>query len=243
LKIRDPTQHPVAILTILQDDPLAQSQSPFDFSQLSQFMSMTDNIHKKVKKDEVKVPKVERKVEEIPMSQSMNFDMSKMQITLMQATFIQDMHTVPETIYPEAKDIYKTISIKNTGNTVFPKNAFIEPVGQIGGIKTPLPQVETDKAFTALLIVKSPGKIGNYSSQWRVAYVDQNGQTQAMCEPFSLNFTIVERPMEKRYPTEVVRKAKELFEYLPQYTLDFLLETVTGAPQLTIEDFLENLLA
>jgi len=167
------------------------------------------------------------------------------------------MGTVPEVIYPEIKEIYKTISIKNTGNTKFPKNTFIEPVGDISGVKTPLPQLEVEKLFTALLIIKSPCKPGKFSSQWRIGYTDEKNQTVYICSPFALEFTVNEKPVpapkvEKKmesqtpgreFPPDVVKKAKYLVEFLPQYNVDFLMEAVQLAGDVAIEDILENLLS
>jgi hypothetical protein len=270
LKIKNESQHPVAVLTILQDDPMVPQGQNFDFAQLSRLMSPKEQVckHQKVeKKSEPKVQmetettqsSLQKRLEQISLVESQDvskLEMEKLKISVLSASFIKDLGTVPEIIYPEIKEIYKTISLKNTGNTAFPKNCFIEPIGEISGVKTPLPQLEADKLFTALLIVKSPAKPGKFVSQWRVVYTDQKKQTQVIGEPFALEFTINEKvapqalktektvePVRKEFAPDVVKKAKYLCELLPQYELAFILEAVDLAGNASVEDILENLLA
>ena len=115
----------------------------------------------------------------------------------------------------------------------------------------------------ASLIIKSPGKSGCYTSKWRICYTDSKGEIHQIGESFSLEFVILDKQIvnqdkpvlvvkqpeikeemkQKVYPSEVTEKAKKILDFLPQYSLEFLQETIQTSPKLTIEELLENLLS
>jgi len=251
LKIKDPKQHPVAVLTILQDDQMDMAQQELEFSRLKKFMSSQDNIYKHQKVE--KKAEDKKKIEEIPMTQSIDvsgLDLEKLRISTYKADFVKDLSTVPEVIYPEVKEIYKTITIKNTGTEELPKNCYLEPFGEIAGISTPLPALGVGKTFTALLIIKNSGKAGKFASQWRIRFSKEK-ETFDLCEPFTLEFNVVEKPVKKEekvsngkreYSAGIVKKAKEIAELLPQYDLEFLMETIEASGNSSVEELLENLM-
>jgi len=243
-------------LTILADDGVDVAQQQLEMSRLKMFMSSQDNIYKHQKVERKVEPKI--KVEEIiPMTQSVEvsgLDLSKLKISEFKAEFVKDISTVPDVVYPEIKEIYKTISIKNTGNAVLPKNCFLQPFGDTAGISTPLPPLEVGKSFTALLIIKNPGKVGKFVSQWRMRYT-QEKETMNISEPFKLEFNVAEKPNmkveqvvkveengKKKYSAEIVKKAKELGELLPQYDMEFLMEAIESSGNPSIQELIENLM-
>jgi hypothetical protein len=179
-------------------------------------------------------------------------DLSKLTISSYKAEFVKELSTVPEVVYPETKEIYKTISVKNTGNSNLPANCYLEPFGDIAGVATPLPPLEVGKSFTALLIVKNTGKVGKFVSQWRIRYNNaEKKEILDLSEPFALEFNVVEKPVaikeekisnaRKEFSSEIIKKAKEVHEFLPQYTLEFLMETIESSGNPTVQELIENL--
>jgi len=251
LKIKNPKQHPVAILTILQDDEAPQETVP-NQSFMQHLMSSKDQIFKKFRKSSVE--KEESKSEEkpakieVPVNQSASLlDLSNLKISYLGASFIKEVSTVPDVIDTDTKEIYKTVTIQNTGNTKFPKDTFIQASGDVLGFETPVPQLEPGKTFNASLIIRSTGKSGSFNSQWKICNKDENGQFQQIGEPFSLKFDVVEKKVpqsvtQSPYPSAVRAKAIEVHEFLPQYSLEFLMETINSSPKLTIQELIENLM-
>jgi len=226
LKIKNESQHPVAIMTILREDapPKPSTNASSLFSKLAESLNISSLIPK--------LPVIKAEVTETTIASV-------------------------ENIYTEIKEIIKSVTIKNTGNTTFPKNSFIEATGDIIGAKVPVPELEAGKTFSTVLVIKSPCQAGNFASFWRVGYTDDKKQTQYVSETCELNFTILNKPVvvpkvEKKVETEtagrefapeIVTKAKWLSEFLPQYTLEFLTEAVYLAGDLEVEDLMENLIS
>jgi len=174
-------------------------------------------------------------------------DISQLKISHLAAQFVKEMATVPEIITTDTKEIYKTVTIQNTGNTPFPKDTFIHAIGDILGFETPVPQLEPSKTFNASLVIRATGKLGSFTSQWKICYRDDNGQFQQIGEPFSLKFEVVEKKASEivvptKYSSEVQKRAAEVREFLPQYSLEFLMETINSSPKLTLQELIENLM-
>jgi len=144
--------------------------------------------------------------------------------------------------------------VTNTGSQVL-KNAFIENVDGIQGSRINLPDIEVGKSFNALLVLQSVRIAGKFASFWRVAV--QNSE-EFISDMLVVEFELFDKPVVapkkveekiveketagKEFPAEVMTKAKLLHECLPQYTLEFLTEAVSMAPNMDLEDLMTNLI-
>jgi len=159
-----------------------------------------------------------------------------------------------EKLYPEIKEILKTVSVTNIGTETI-KNAFLDNVLGVAGDKVPLPEIEVGKSFNTIVVMKSPMMPGQFSSFWRVCVNESDNR--CISETIPLDFAILEKPVVvvskpvvvektvtsgKEYSPEVVKKAKQLLEILPQYTLEFLEDAVESAGNADLEDLMINLM-
>jgi len=175
--------------------------------------------------------------------------------SIVSASITETPSSFEEKLYPEIKEIYRTVSVKNTGNEIL-KNAYLENVLGIAGDKVQLPEIEVGKTFNTIVTMKSPMIPGLFTSFWRLVSLNEKKENVYGSE-IALDFKILEKPVVakvvekviekettkgREYSPEVVKKAKQLLEILPQYTLEFLEDAVESAGNAEIEDLMINLM-
>jgi len=250
LKIKNDSQHPIQVITILNEDAYpAQPRVQETQNWLNNLLSAvtgnaaqngptqkqnTQTAPVKVNKQEEETLK--EKCEETPRV----VEEETPKGNLFDATFVREINTIPEKIQVSDLIIYKTISLKNNGTGAWPKNAFIESEGEIFGENCKLPAIEAGKEFSTVLIIQSPKKFGNFQSKWRFGYVDEKGAKQLFGLGFIVEFRIAdekpegietpeEKPVEekkKQFSAEVLQKAEIILEIFPQTKLQDVCEYI-----------------
>jgi len=143
-------------------------------------------------KEEEKVQNVPEKIE-YPKFESKPIDEkieNKSELKLLDVELIKELSTVPEVVSEKDLVLYKTIELKNTGTTQWPKNVFIKTISDIKGENGILQSLAPGKSVTAVLIIKSPCKPGQYKMPWRVCYNDEKANTQYFGNPITISFEI-----------------------------------------------------
>jgi len=170
-------------------------------------------------------------------------------VPVIQATITENQVENDKQIYaPEVKDICRMVNVKNTGTETI-KNAFLVCNDSNPSSKVILPDIEAGKSFNTIVIINAPKQSGTSKSAWKVW---SNGAH--ISEEITFEFTVLaqEKPVEKivvetkkpekQFSSAVVAKAKQLAEFLPQYSLEFLLDAVDMAGNAELEDIMSSLL-
>lgn len=275
LKIKNSSQHPVEVITVLREDAYPAQSRPQQANMsmhsqeiqglLNNLMStVTANVSQASKPTQEQntqtVPvQTEKKEEEAPVQTKDETPGEKKeeeetpQGNEFDAMLIKEISTIPEKI--EAKDltIYKTISVRNTGLRAWPKNSYIESEGEISGESCKLPSIEAGKEFSTVLIMKSPGKQGNFQSKWRFGYIDEKGNNKNFGKEFTVEFKIggaeanlfaeveqEKQEKQERFAPEVMEKALAVQEIFPQANLDEICEYIEQEAEKTIEELVQD---
>jgi len=213
----------------------------------------TDEKKEETKTEEPKTeePKTQPKKEE-PLIQELKLD----------GKFLRDASTVPSKITVKDLVIYKTITLKNTGNVEWPRSVFLTPVNEIKGQKTKLVNLGPGKEMSAIVVIESPCAPGEFASCWRLAYTNEKNETVFIGEEFHLEFKVEvpetkkEEPKEepkkeepkkveetkKQYPEKVKKAAATLIELFPEANHANLLDAINDHPELSMEEIIENYL-
>jgi len=185
----------------------------------------------KIEIPKVEVPKVEI-IQVIPQPQPEVFK-------LYDVVLSKEIKNLPEIITVDDKDLYKTISVKNTGILDFPQGTYIKNSDQKYAQKTLIPALEINKEYSAVLRIKLPQKIGNHTSTWVVAFKNEEGKEEFIGAPIVLKYEI----SEKQFTPEQMTKAKQLQELFPGKEFKDYCESVKLAGNISMEELIENFLA
>jgi hypothetical protein len=275
LKIKDPKHHPRAMITILDEDiphmnvhdlRASISQRFTHFSketrdQMTKAISgITEKLFNSVPPKEEEVPvKVEEKIEVLVENLVQS---QKKEEKVLDVLFTKEICTIPARVTVNDKAIYKTISLKNTGRSEWPSNAFVRNVDGVSGQDTRVVQLAPGKEFSCILILENPAQAGEYTSTWRLTFHDDKGEIQHAGEPFTVNFTVVEPELtqsqlkkkeaeqkkveekpKKEYAKKTWDSARHLKEIFPEADIDHLLEVVSQNARLSLEELVESYLA
>jgi len=150
----------------------------------------------------------------------------------------KEVQTIPAVVYPQDKELYKTITIKNVGILDFPAGAYIRHLTDKQSQKVLLPTLEVNKEYNAVLRIKSAQKPGKYTSSWVVAFKNENGEEELIGKPIIFLCEVSEK-----IPADVLSKAKTLHELFPEKDINFFVECVKTAGNCTVEELIENFLA
>jgi len=219
---------------------------------LKKFMPKEEKIvpqPEKKKEEKIEVPKPQEtpveKIQEIeikPVVPKLNFN------------FIKEISTIPSKIGVKDLVVYKTISLKNTGASEWPKSTFLTSVNEVKGQQAKLINLSPGKEMSAILIIDSPCKPGQFISAWRLAFINEKNETIFIGEPFSVNFEI-DQPIEqikkeepkkeepkKEYPENIKKLALQMKDIFPEADLNTLLEFISNTPDLPLEELVNSYL-
>jgi len=215
LKIKNSTQNPKAILTVLEEDlPQEQLQQSIQNSFRQALSNQVRNISEKAKvskaigglvdkifkpkeqapeKIEEEKPKVEKieKIEEVKVEEKKPVEVVEVQEPLLNVAFMKEICTIPSRPTINDKAIYKTINLKNTGRTEWPSNSVLKNVVGVKGQDTKVVPLAPGKEFSCILILENPAEAGEFISGWRLAYHDEKNNLQYAGEVFDVSITVV----------------------------------------------------
>mgnify|MGYP000850438628 FL=1 len=254
LKIKNDSQHPIQVITILNEDAYPQPQETKNL--VSNLLSaVSGNTDKPTQEQNTQTApvKVEKQEEETPKEKTEEPPKEAKEETpqgnLFDAVFVREINTIPEKIQVKDLTVYKTVSLRNNGLNAWSKNCYIESEGEIVGESCKLPSIEAGKEFSTVLIIQSPKKVGTFESKWRFGYVDEKGNKKAFGSGFSVEFKIVgekeeqiviEKPVEKKeFSNEVVQKAKAILDIFPQAKFDDVCEYIEGQDK-SLEELIQD---
>lgn len=185
----------------------------------------------------------------------------KKELPQMDMAFVKEICTIPSKITMNDKTIYKTICLKNTGKTEWPKNCMLKNVDGVSGQESKIVALAPGKEFSCILMLDNPAQVGDFSSFWRLVYHDEKNNLQFVGEPFEVAFTVAGSEMpksmikvsevkvvenkeeeKKPFPQKVYDTAKKVLEVLPHVDLNELLEVINSSPELTVEALIEQYL-
>jgi len=179
--------------------------------------------------------------------------------------FVKEVSTIPSKITEKDLVVYKTISIKNNGNTEWPKSLTLSSNSEIKGQTTKLMTLAAGKEMSAILIIDSPRKPGKYTSTWVASYLSDSGEKVVLGEPITLNFEI-EEPKKEETPKEEPKKeepkeepkkeepkkerseqakvlAAQMMEIFPGANKEVIFEFIENAPNATLEELIDSFLS
>jgi len=159
-------------------------------------------------------------------------------VKLFDVALVKEVKTVPEIIYPEDKEFYRTVVIKNTGIMDYPQGAYIKNTENQWGQRVLLPVLEINKEYSCILRVKSQQKPGKYTTNWKVFFKNEDGVEEAIGNPLVITYEVV----EKQFSNDIVNKAKKLQEMFPGKDTKFYCECVKTAGNVSMEELIENFL-
>jgi len=290
LKIKDPKHRPKAIITVLEEDlPAEKNQIGQILTQhlgnaAQQAVKVVNGLAEKFFKDaeeQIPVPeepKVEEepKIEEVPKQPEVVVEevkveepvVEKPKESLLNASFVKEICTIPSRITVNDKAIYKTISIKNTGKVEWPHGTMVRNVEGIKGQDTKVVPLVAGKEFSCILIIENPAEVGDFSSVWSLVYPDEKNNMQPIGEPFEVSFKVsqaeVQKPLkveiikeekpvvvekkeekpvqkvENKYAPKVVEKAQKVKEIFPHLKIEDVLEFINNSPNMTFDELVEN---
>ena len=211
-----------------------------------------------------KIPDVQSEFKVSSLNQESKLDKKSLNVA-----FIKELSTAPERIEPQDKTVVKSILIKNTGNVQWPASTRLTRIAGVPAKDVRVFSVGPGDEFACTLLLDSINKAGEYVSQWRLAYTDENKQLKYIGETFCLFFKVFDplgqfnysSPFSfgqgrksifdkdfayqqlKRYGADVQKKASAIQEVFPEAKLDDLLEFVQKTPKLSIEELMEKYIA
>jgi len=157
---------------------------------------------------------------------------------------VKEVGSVPNKVTVNDETIYKTITIRNNGTVEWPKSALLIPRGEVRSQTVRLSNVKPGIEFSPVLTLKNPGKPGNYISDWKLGYKDEQGKTIYTGASVKVELNVSPAEDEKKTVSqEVVRKkAEELLKIFPQVDFDYLLEIINQTPNLSLDELADTYL-
>jgi len=214
LKLKDPRQRPVTIITVLREDaPMPEAQNKSEPSIEQSFGNSLTKVIKDLSKetqehvtkalggltekifgDSQLNAKVEEKVEEvIPVPVIAKEEPAVVQEEpILSVSFVREICTIPSKITIKDKAIYKTVSLKNNGRNEWPSNCFVRNIGGSKGQDTKVVPLAPGKDFSCIIILENPSVAGEHTSTWSLAVMDKKGSIENVGEPFTVAFTVVD---------------------------------------------------
>jgi len=159
--------------------------------------------------------------------------------------FIKEVGSVPNFATPCDSVIYKTILIRNNGSKEWPRSAILIPKGEIRSDIVRLKNLRPGEEISPVLVLKSPGAPGDYISDWKLAYKDEQGRTIYTSASIKVNLRI-NKPeghamgMMKACPT-VMKKIEEIKKVYPQTDCNFILDVIKQAPESSVQELIQDL--
>ena len=161
--------------------------------------------------------------------------------------FVKEVGSVPNFATPCDSVIYKTILIRNNGSKEWPRSAILIPKGEIRSDIVRLKNLRPGEEISPVLVLKSPCVPGDYISDWKLAYKDEQGRTIYTSASIKVNLRInkpegntIDARMMKACPT-VMKKIEELKKIYPQTDCNFILDVIKQAPDSSIGELIQEL--
>jgi hypothetical protein len=283
LKIKNPAQAPKAIFTVINEDekpqecprqrgqcPRNRGQCPFGgkLGQLRQqfrenpqkfidekSQQFSENPSKFVEEQAKNLNLQGNPFVQLIMQNLSQFAQPKLPVYNWE--LLREVSTIPAK--PTDKDlvIYKTISIKNTGEAEWPKTTVLSNVEMVGQT-TKLLQLLPGKEMSAILIINSPRKAGKYTSTWNLSYLDAENKINIVGKPITVSYEVFDStPKKEETPQPVEEKVEEpkkeepkeneivsqLMDLFPNANKAALVEFVKAAPNATLEELVDSFLS
>merc|ERR1712054_264533 len=212
LKIKDPKYHPVQLTYVFNEDFNSFNPKPKVEEKMPSFYDFTAENFAKLNKDaRSNITKIFKGIPE-KLEQAINHlkpeQPKKVEEPAFNFQFVKEISTIPSKISVKDLVIYKTITIKNTGKTEWPKKTYLVPSNEIAGQKANLIPLGPNKEMSAVLIIDSPREAGQYVSIWKMAH-QKDGKEVFFGEPICLEFEIAGPKKESQVVYAPIKKEEK----------------------------------
>lgn len=162
--------------------------------------------------------------------------------------FVREVGSVPNCATSCDSVVYKTILIRNNGSKEWPRSALLIPKGEVRSEVVRLKNLRPGEEISPVLVLKNPGTPGDYISEWKLAYKDEQGRTIYTSASIRVNLKIhssedrIDHRMMLKACPSVMKKIEELKKLYPQTDCNFILEVIKQAsPDSSVQDLAQEL--